>query len=293
MLMPDGHHPRPSSPLDPLVPGFDAETLAYMHSQAEVCGKRVHLTDACVARAQARERTAKTPEAIRLRLRQRIECGRYRRSEPAALPAELSGRWDGFVDCDGLLFCLVARPGEPRGFDAVTCFDIAFAEWRVCVAGDHGRLAGTDLLIVELSDHAVARYVERVRPAGSRAAGRHELGRLLSGHALVLPELPAWAVGDVREDAPYFLVCMDWLVLPLGFKPDSSFVFTVITCLGAGLGKASNRAARRPRRAAREVKLRAEHRVVDVSPHRRIRRKRRGGRPDPGRGRGKWEEADR
>jgi hypothetical protein len=149
---------------------------------------------------------------VQLRLRQRIEGGSFMRAFPE-LPEDLQGRWDGFVDARGLVFCLKRRVGAEDAFDAVTCFERACLGWVVAGTDAHGALATADV-IVETPEHVIARYVGRVRDLDARQA-RSELHALISTHAQLMPELPRWFAGETREDAPYFLVLAGWLVLPL------------------------------------------------------------------------------
>jgi hypothetical protein len=186
---------------------------------------------------------------VRLQLRQRLECGRYRTSPPPGLPEDLHDRWDGFVDCGDLLFCLLRR-GEPRAFDAVTCFDPACTAWTVCCAGQHERFIRSDV-IVDVSSHAAARYVDRVRSSADPARARAEVERLLADQSRVLPELPSWLAGRAREDAPYYLVFDGWLVLPLAFTRGSSVRFTALTCLSRGMAARAVAVPARRRRPAR------------------------------------------
>jgi hypothetical protein len=268
---------------------LDDDVLAYARSPAVVGAKTIHLGDRCVERALARERAPRPGEHMRLLLRQRIECGRYRRSPPAALPAELRGRWHGFVDCGDLLFCLVRR-AEARAFDAVTCFDPACTGWTVCCGSQHERFTRSDV-IVDVSPHAVRRYVERVRSSADLGRARAEVERLLADESRVLPELPQWLTGQAREDAPYYLVFDRWLVVPLAFSFGSSVRFTALTCLGRGLGERANAAARVPRRAERARRLASDALVVQGSGHRRMRRKRRAAARRPPSGASGWDEA--
>lgn len=267
---------------------LDDDLVAYARSPAVVGRKTVHVTDRCVDRALTRRRAPGDAELVRLLLRQRIECGRYRTSPPPGLPEDLHGRWDGYVDCGGLLFCLLRRP-EPRAFDAVTCFDPACAGWEVCCASQHERFSRSEV-IVDVSCHAVERYVSRVRSAADLEQARGELERLVAEQARVLPELPHWLAGR-REDAPYYLVFDAWLVLPLAFTRGSSFRFTAMTCLGRGLDQRANAAARLPRRAERERRVAANTRVVQTGEHRRLRRKRRTSARRPPSSAPEWDEA--
>ena len=220
---------------------LDAETLAYAASPALLGPVRVHLTDACIERARSRDRHPPRPEFMRLRLRQRIECGRSGDAPPAPLPADLAGLWDAFVDCGDLLFCLVARPDEPSSFDAVTCFDPAFAWWSVRCA-DHPGGPADDDVVVEVTHHAVERYVERVRCAADERQAGSELRRLLTTEATLLPELPWWFAGQAQSDAPWFLVFDGWLVLPLVHRDRSRIRrYVAVTCLVRGLAPRCSR----------------------------------------------------
>jgi hypothetical protein len=230
---------------------LDPTLLQYAASRAELGAKRVRITDACVARHSARRReTPERPELVKLRLRQRLETGRFCRSEPGNFPAELCGRWDGFVVADGLVFCLRRSAEDERSFDAETCFETNSLAWTVCCAEDHDRLGDVDV-IVEVPDHAVERYMERVRSGAVFTRARAELRHLIVEHAILLPELPAWFAGECREDAPLFLALSGWFIIPLRFKEHSSFRYVAVTCLGRGMNALRNADARQAKRAER------------------------------------------
>jgi hypothetical protein len=78
---------------------------------------------------------------------------------------------------------------------------------------------------IDLSEHAVEQYRERVKPALDSAAARVELGRLVfSGEILMEP--PAWS--RMAGTKPYYLVIADALALPLALQ---SGRWVTTTCL--------------------------------------------------------------
>lgn len=230
---------------------LDSELLDYAASPAELGAKRVRVSDACVARHMARRRGApERPEHVKLRLRQRLETGRFRRSEPVGFPTDLRGRWDGYVLAAGLIFCLRRTVEHARSFEADTCFETDSLEQSLCCADDYDSLAEADV-IVEVPAHAVERYMERVRSGIEFARARKELSRLIVEHATLLPELPGWFVGACREDAPAYLTIDEWLVIPLRFRDQSALRYVAVTCLGRGLNELRNAQTRQAKRAKR------------------------------------------
>ena len=66
---------------------------------------------------------------------------------------------------------------------------------------------------IDLSEHAVAQYRERARPALELAAARTELERLVFNGEIVT-EPPDWSRSAATK--PYYLIIGDALALPAG-----------------------------------------------------------------------------
>lgn len=67
-----------------------------------------------------------------------------------------------------------------------------------------------------MSNHAVERYVERVRPTLDLESARGDLIRLLnSGAAVIEYERPAWCGGDDEPPADWFLLVADSFACPV------------------------------------------------------------------------------
>src|SRR4051812_21287267 len=102
------------------VSAEDVDVARLLGTPAQVGGKSIWVSEQCVRRHRARRRSTREPWQIRLLLRQLLETGRYRRSRPAWVPAELAS-FDGYVELkDGAeLVGLVRDPDDPRSFRAV------------------------------------------------------------------------------------------------------------------------------------------------------------------------------
>src|SRR3954471_21267425 len=75
----------------------DADVARMLDTPAQVGGKSIWVSEQCVRRHQARRRSSRAPWHIRLLLRQLLETGRYRRSPPAWVPADIAV-FDGYVE---------------------------------------------------------------------------------------------------------------------------------------------------------------------------------------------------
>src|SRR4051794_29245874 len=105
---------------------------------------------------------------------------------------------------------------------------------------------------IHLSEHAVERFRQRVRPALDRNRAEDELARLaLFGDVVAQP--PAWHAAATADIAPWYLVIADCL-LPLRPHVRDPDVLVATTCLARGersetvrlRHRAQRRAARRP-----------------------------------------------
>ena len=191
----------------------DADVVRLLGTPAQVGGKSVWVSEQCVRRHRARRRSSRKPWHVRLLLRQLLETGRYRRSRPAWVPAEIAS-FDGYVELkDGEEVVGLSRdPNDPRTFRAVTWFERDCLDWEVLPDEAAPRQGA---LRVELSAHCVERYQERVVGGGTLAAAREELVAVVQAGRL-LPEVPTWCVEHARGGLPaYWLIVDDWLVLPL------------------------------------------------------------------------------
>ena len=128
-------------------------------------------------RHRARRRSSRKPWQVRLLLRQLLETGRYRRSPPAWVPADIAG-FDGYVELkDGEELVGLSRdPDDPRTFRAVTWFERACLDWDV-LPDDAAPRPGA--IRVELSAHCVERYRERIVRGGTVVAAREELAAVM------------------------------------------------------------------------------------------------------------------
>jgi len=104
------------------------------------------------------------------------------------------------------------------------------------------RELGADVAILE---HAVRRYIERVRPGSEPVRAQAELTRLLDVADFAL-EAPEWLASRARQTAPVYAVIAD-VVLPLQVGRDHDSLVAV-TCLTRGT---LSEPARERRNAAR------------------------------------------
>ncbi|MGK2938805.1 MAG: hypothetical protein ACSLFR_13530 [Solirubrobacteraceae bacterium] len=105
---------------------------------------------------------------------------------------------------------------------------------------------------VAILDHAVRRYIERVRPGSEPARAHAELMQLL-GVADFVFEAPEWLARRARQTAPVYAVIAD-VVLPLQVGRDRDSLVAV-TCLTRGTLSEAARA----RRSAARLQRRARH----------------------------------
>lgn len=107
---------------------------------------------------------------------------------------------------------------------------------------------------IQLSEHAIQRFRERVRPALGVAEAEGELARLAPVGDL-LSEAPAWHAVSTAALAPWYLVIAD-CVLPLRPHWRDPDVLIATTCLARGdLSEATRFRRRARRRAARQTTL--------------------------------------
>ena len=208
----------------------DVDVQRLLGSPAQVGGKEVWVSDLCVRRHRDRRRSHRAPWQVQLHLRQLLETGRYRRSAPAWVPAEIAV-FDAYVELKGdqEVVGLAACRDKPRTFRAVTWFERACLDWEV-LSDDAPPRSGA--LRVELSAHSVERYWQRVVRRGTREAARKELASVVQRGRL-LPEVPAWCHEYGRGGIPaYWLIVNDWLVLPLQpTNRPTGDVFLAVTCM--------------------------------------------------------------
>ena len=108
---------------------------------------------------------------------------------------------------------------------------------------------------IDLTEHAVAQYRERVRPALELAGARAELAQLvLTGQ--ILPEPPDWTRAAIPK--PFYLVLGGSLALPLA--PQAGRWVTT-TCLVNATLTARRRQERQQYKAARAAGKRARRRA--------------------------------
>jgi hypothetical protein len=105
---------------------------------------------------------------------------------------------------------------------------------------------------VDILDHAVQRFVERVRPGWEPAPARAELDRLLNVAEFVF-EAPDWLATRARQRAPMYAVIAD-VALPLPPGNDGASLVAVTCLTRGGLSEPARErrnAMRLRRRAAR------------------------------------------
>jgi hypothetical protein len=108
---------------------------------------------------------------------------------------------------------------------------------------------------IDLSEHAVEQYRERIRPGLERADARVELARLLpSGE--IREEPPDWARS--ASSKPYYLVIGNTLALPLAGQHGR---WVTTTCLVQTTLTPRRRAERSRRKAQRAAAKRARRRA--------------------------------
>jgi hypothetical protein len=120
---------------------------------------------------------------------------------------------------------------------------------------------GIELADLELSAHACARYVERIRPALERDAAARELARLIWEQGRIVADPPAWLAERQRaEPADAYVLVGDELVLPLRVAGGRFPVAVAVTCLyRTGISELTRQRRNGTRRAlgARRRELRA------------------------------------
>jgi tRNA C32,U32 (ribose-2'-O)-methylase TrmJ len=99
---------------------------------------------------------------------------------------------------------------------------------------------------IQLSQHAVERFQQRVRPALSLLDAERELAQLALAGELI-PEPPAWHAATCAQIAEWYLVIAD-VVLPLKQHWSDRDVLVATTCLARGERSAEARHRRRQRR---------------------------------------------
>jgi hypothetical protein len=110
----------------------------------------------------------------------------------------------------------------------------------------------TRTIEIHLSEHAVQRFHERVRPGLDRIAAEDALARLAL-HGTIDTEPPDWLARHQRQHAACYLVAGD-VVLPLDPCRRDPAVLVALTCLArGGLSEPARqrRNLRRRRRASR------------------------------------------
>jgi hypothetical protein len=103
-----------------------------------------------------------------------------------------------------------------------------------------------DAVLVTLSQHAVDRYQQRVRPALSAELAREDLGRLI-GLGRVASEPPSWLADRQAQRAAFYLTVGD-VVLPLDPDRRDTERLIALTCIARGGISEIARHARNQRR---------------------------------------------
>lgn len=113
------------------------------------------------------------------------------------------------------------------------------------------KLAGSSAAAtVALTDHAIERYVERVRPACDHRSARRELSKLVPVAGTIEPSAPAWR----HEPAQFPHLVIGDVAFPLTPSRRDPQVLVACTCLVRGWRPP---AARRSREAARRTPRRS------------------------------------
>ena len=102
---------------------------------------------------------------------------------------------------------------------------------------------------VDVSDHAIKRYGERVRPGLAYADLEAEVLRVVRTFGVVCQEPPEWMEPDGRDVA--WLVVEDGICFPLQPSRDSDELFVATTCMVRGGMPERLRRRRNHRRAIR------------------------------------------
>ena len=107
---------------------------------------------------------------------------------------------------------------------------------------------------IHLTNHAIDRYRERVRPGLSFKAAELELA-LVAASGEITTQAPAWHLRNCAQEAPYYLVIAD-VLLPLRPHYSEIDVLVATTCLARGCLSADarrHRNARKRHRAGRRT----------------------------------------
>ena len=112
---------------------------------------------------------------------------------------------------------------------------------------------------INLSDHAIRRFRERVRPALDDAGARSELSHLIAFGEIV-GEAPAWLAATQRQRASCFLVLGD-LAFPLDPDRRNREALCALTCIPRGTISEPARIAR----SARRRPHRSRYLIAEVS----------------------------
>lgn len=107
---------------------------------------------------------------------------------------------------------------------------------------------------IRLSDHAITRFHERVRPSLPRRQAKRELDRLIAVAAEPVAEVPFCT----SKKADAWLVLCDGVALPLA---QTGKGYVAVTCIVAGTLSARERRRRNMRRRSRRHRRRMEKRT--------------------------------
>lgn len=125
-----------------------------------------------------------------------------------------------------------------------------------------------------LSNHALDRYIDRVKPQLTRETARAELEALIALAGSVQTEAPTFAPHDVsygKATASHFLAVSEGIALALVVKQTRAGepVYLAVTCL-TRYGLSENGRTRRNERAAkRRARRRRRHRMEKGRSNRR------------------------
>lgn len=124
------------------------------------------------------------------------------------------------------------------------------------------------MLVVEVTEHAIKRYGERVRPALGTSELEREVLRVVHDVGVVVWHRPSWAGAD-RNIVGWVVVGPD-IAFPLQFHRSKKGVLVAVTCLSRGSYGDTMREERNKRARIRRQRRAARRRNGYVPSHARV-----------------------
>lgn len=90
-------------------------------------------------------------------------------------------------------------------------------------------LGDTDQLEVELTNHCVTRFHERIRPCLLRRQAEEELARLLEASGEVVFDRPVWLASNSDDQADAWVLVGPSVVLPIKLDGEAFVALTVLS----------------------------------------------------------------